>query len=67
VRPRDDLGDERGDERREPAGAEKRKEEKDKHFVRSEGRYGSFSRPMALPPGVDVSKIKLRTRACADS
>ena len=30
---------------------EERKEEKDKHYVRRERRYGSFSRSMALPAG----------------
>ena len=40
---------------------EERKEEKDKHYVRRERRYGSFSRSMALPPGVDASKIKAKT------
>ena len=41
---------------------EETKEEKDKHFLRRERRYGSFSRAMALPPGVEVKKIKARTR-----
>jgi HSP20 family protein len=40
---------------------EERKEEKDKHYVRRERRYGSFSRSMALPPGVDAGKIKAKT------
>ena len=40
---------------------EERKEEKDKHFLRRERRYGSFSRSMALPPGVDTKKIKAKT------
>src|ERR1039458_2053000 len=30
---------------------EERKEEKDKHYVRRERRYGAFSRSVALPPG----------------
>ncbi len=41
---------------------EERKEEKDKHFLRRERRYGSFSRSMALPPGVEAKKIKAKTR-----
>jgi HSP20 family protein len=40
---------------------EERKEEKDKHFLRRERRYGSFSRTMALPAGVEAKKIKART------
>jgi len=40
---------------------EERKEEKDKHFLRRERRYGSFSRTMALPAGVDAKKIKAKT------
>jgi HSP20 family protein len=38
------------------------KEEKDTNYVRRERRYGSFSRSMALPAGVDAKKIKARTR-----
>jgi HSP20 family protein len=41
---------------------EERKEQKDKQFLRRERRYGSFSRSMALPAGVDASKIKAKTR-----
>jgi HSP20 family protein len=41
---------------------EERKEDKDKHFLRRERRYGSFSRSMALPPGVEAKKIKAKTR-----
>jgi len=41
---------------------EERKEEKDKDYVRRERRYGSFSRSMALPGGVDAKKIKASTR-----
>jgi HSP20 family protein len=41
---------------------EERKEEKDKRFLRRERRYGSFSRSMALPPGVDAKKIKAKTQ-----
>jgi HSP20 family protein len=37
------------------------KEDKDKHYVRRERRYGSFSRSMALPGGVDAKKIKATT------
>jgi len=40
---------------------EERKEEKDEHFLRRERRYGSFSRSMALPVGVDPNKIKAKT------
>ena len=40
---------------------EERKEDKDKQFLRRERRYGSFSRSMALPAGVDPEKIKART------
>ena len=38
------------------------KEEKGKSFLRRERRYGSFSRSMALPEGVDAKKIKAQTR-----
>jgi HSP20 family protein len=40
---------------------EEHKEEKDKHYVRRERRYGSFSRSMALPSGVDAKKINAKT------
>jgi HSP20 family protein len=40
---------------------EERKEEKDKNFLRRERRYGSFTRSMALPPGVEAKKIKAKT------
>ncbi|MGN6372318.1 MAG: Hsp20/alpha crystallin family protein [Solirubrobacteraceae bacterium] len=40
---------------------EERTEEKDKHFLRRERRYGSFTRSLALPPGVDPKKIKAKT------
>jgi HSP20 family molecular chaperone IbpA len=33
----------------------------DKHYMRRERRYGSFSRSMALPAGVDAKKIKAET------
>jgi HSP20 family protein len=37
------------------------KEEKDQKYVWRERRYGSFSRSMALPPGVDAGKIRAKT------
>jgi HSP20 family protein len=37
------------------------KKEKDGNFVRRERRSGSFSRSMALPPGVDAKEIKATT------
>jgi HSP20 family protein len=37
-------------------------EEKDKNYVRRERRYGSFRRSMALPAGVDPTKIEAKTR-----
>ena len=40
---------------------EERSEEKDKHYVRRERRYGSFRRSMALPTGVDAKQIKAET------
>lgn len=40
---------------------EESKEEKDKSYVRRERRYGSFSRSMALPPGVNAKEIKATT------
>lgn len=40
---------------------EERTEEKDEHFVRRERRYGSFSRSMTLPAGVDAEQIKAKT------
>ena len=36
---------------------EEEKEEKGKNYLRHERRFGSFSRSMALPAGVDVGKI----------
>ncbi len=42
---------------------EETKEEKDKQFLRRERRYGSFSRSMALPPGVEAKKIKATTHS----
>ena len=40
---------------------EEHKEEKDKHYVRRERRYGSFSRSMTLPPGVEAKNIEAKT------
>jgi HSP20 family protein len=40
---------------------EERKERKDEGYLRRERRYGSFSRSMALPSGVDPKKIKAKT------
>ena len=40
---------------------EESREEKDKNYVRRERRYGSFSRSMALPRGVDPKKIEAKT------
>jgi HSP20 family protein len=40
---------------------EEHKEEKDKNYVRRERRYGSFSRSMTLPPGVEAKTIKAKT------
>jgi HSP20 family protein len=40
---------------------EEAEEEKGKHFVRRERRYGAFVRTMALPDGVDPKKIKAST------
>ena len=40
---------------------EERKEKKEKHYMRRERRYGSFSRSMALPAGVEAKKIKAKT------
>jgi HSP20 family protein len=36
-------------------------EEKEKDYVRRERHFGSFSRSIALPPGVEVDKIKAKT------
>jgi HSP20 family protein len=41
---------------------EESKEEKGKDFLRRERRSGSFTRSLALPPGVDAKKIKANTR-----
>ena len=41
---------------------EERTEHKGEDYVRRERRYGSFSRSMALPGGVDAKKIKASTR-----
>jgi HSP20 family protein len=40
---------------------EEKKETKDKHYLRRERRYGSFTRSMALPAGVEAKKIKAKT------
>jgi HSP20 family protein len=40
---------------------EEKKEEKTRRYLRRERRYGSFSRSMALPAGVDAKKIKAKT------
>jgi HSP20 family protein len=40
---------------------EEHRDERDKHFLRHERRYGSFSRSLALPPGVDAKRIKAKT------
>lgn len=40
---------------------EERTEEKDENYVRRERRFGSFSRSMAIPAGVDAKKIKAKT------
>jgi HSP20 family protein len=41
---------------------EERQETSDNDYVRRERRYGSFSRSMALPVGIDASKIKAKTK-----
>lgn len=41
---------------------EERTEKKDQHYLRRERRFGSFSRSMALPPGVDPKEIKAVTK-----
>ena len=33
----------------------------DRHFVRRERRHGAFARSLALPPGVDASRITAKT------
>ena len=40
---------------------EESSEQEGAHHVRRERRYGSFSRSMALPPGVDAEKIDAKT------
>jgi len=40
---------------------EETSEETDKQYVRRERRYGSFSRSMTLPPGIDAKKIEATT------
>jgi HSP20 family protein len=41
---------------------EERKEKQEKHYLRRERHYGSFTRTMALPDGVDPKKIKATTK-----
>ena len=41
---------------------EEEKEEKDKNYVRRERRFGSFSRSIALPSGVDADKIEATSK-----
>jgi len=40
---------------------EETSEEKDKDYLRRERRYGSFSRSLALPAGVEIEEIKATT------
>ncbi len=40
---------------------EERKDQEERNFVRRERRYGSFSRSMALPAGVDPKTIEAKT------
>jgi HSP20 family protein len=40
---------------------EEAKEKKGKHYLRQERRYGSFSRSIALPAGVDAGRISAQT------
>jgi HSP20 family protein len=40
------------------SGQHQESKKEDGHFVRRERRSGSFSRSMALPPGVDAKEIK---------
>jgi HSP20 family protein len=37
------------------------KEEKDENYLRRERRYGSFSRSMTLPVGINAKQIKAKT------
>lgn len=41
---------------------EERKEKQEKNYLRRERNYGSFTRTMALPEGVDAKKIKAATK-----
>jgi HSP20 family protein len=41
---------------------EEEKEEKDENYVRRERRFGSFSRSIALPSGVDPDKIEATSK-----
>lgn len=40
---------------------EEEKETKDEHYVRRERRYGSFSRSIALPSGIDPEQINAKS------
>lgn len=40
---------------------EETKEQKEKDYLRRERRYGSFTRSLALPAGVEAKKIKAKT------
>jgi HSP20 family protein len=41
---------------------EESREERNKDYMRRERRFGSFSRSLPLPPGVDAKQIKATTR-----
>jgi HSP20 family protein len=41
---------------------EESKEQKEKNYVRRERRYGSFSRSIALPAGIDPKAIAAKTK-----
>jgi HSP20 family protein len=41
---------------------EESSEDKNKRYVRRERRFGAFTRSIALPPGVDASEIKAKSR-----
>jgi HSP20 family protein len=41
---------------------EEKKEEKDENYVRRERRFGSFSRSIALPGGVDPDRIEATSK-----
>lgn len=40
---------------------EESSEKKSKHYLRRERRYGAFSRTVALPEGVDATKVDAKT------